>query len=205
MSDTSARLILVYNADGGLLNMLKDGLHKLIRPATYPCSLCALTYGPVAMRNAWRRFLDGLPLIKTFHHRDDFALAFPALDVALPVILLEQSGKAPRVLISAAELDGLPDLAALIALVGLRLGAQRALDDGSIQHRSAPPAFAAAAKRFASGASRRIRMTPLAVGLMIAPAWGLLPGASKRTATGVPVPRKVTKLSVRASKNDTDW
>jgi hypothetical protein len=125
MIDAASRLILVYNADSGLLNMVKDALWKVVRPATYPCSLCALTYGYVSMHGRWRRFLDRLPHTKVFHHKDDFAAAFPAVDVALPVILLAGPDDAPEVLVSAAELDSLPDLEALIAVVETRLTAVR--------------------------------------------------------------------------------
>ena len=121
MTSPQSRLILVYNADSGVLNMVKDAVWKVLRPSTYPCSLCALTYGWVSMHGRWRRFLDGLPLAKVFHHKDDYAAAFPGQQVALPVILLAPANGAPQVLVSAAELDGLPDLAALIALVDTRL------------------------------------------------------------------------------------
>lgn len=121
MTNPSPRLICVYNADGGMMNAVKDTVHKIAAPATYPCSLCALTYGWVSMRIRWRRFLSSLPHTKVFHHRDDFAVAFPDLPLALPVILLAETNAAPRVLISASELDALPDLEALIALVEERL------------------------------------------------------------------------------------
>jgi hypothetical protein len=121
MNPSAARLILVYNADAGLLNALKDMAHKIIMPATYPCSLCALTYGWAAMRGRWQRFLASLPQAKQFFHRDEFAQAFPRLDVALPVILIAEGTCPPRVLVSATELAGLPDLDSLIALVEERL------------------------------------------------------------------------------------
>lgn len=122
MNSTATRLILVYNADSGLLNAAKDAVWKVVRPATYPCSLCALTYGWVSMHGRWRRFLARLPQTKVFHHKDDFALAFPGVAVALPAILLAERDAPPQVLVSAAELDALHDLAALIALVAARLG-----------------------------------------------------------------------------------
>ena len=121
MTNPMLRLILVYNADSGVLNMVKDAVWKVLRPSTYPCSLCALTYGWVSMHSAWRRFLDALPHTKVFHHKDDFAIAFPGQTVALPVILLASADRPPEVLVSAAELDALPDLAALIALVETRV------------------------------------------------------------------------------------
>jgi hypothetical protein len=48
------RLLFVYNADGGLLPGLKDMFHKILSPGTYPCSLCAVTYGATAMRPEWK-------------------------------------------------------------------------------------------------------------------------------------------------------
>lgn len=121
MNCSAASLILVYNADSGLPNAVKDAVWKVLRPATYPCSLCALTYGWVSMHGRWRRFLGQLPQTKVFHHRDDFALAFPGLAIPLPAILLAEGEAPPQVLVSAAELDALPDLEALIALVAARL------------------------------------------------------------------------------------
>lgn len=125
MTNPRDRLILVYNANAGLLNAIKDTVHKITAPATYPCSLCALTYGWFAMHGRWRRFLASLPHDKVFHHRDDFAVAFPAMALPLPVILLQQENAFPRVLISAAELDALPELVALIALAEQRLALAR--------------------------------------------------------------------------------
>jgi hypothetical protein len=73
------------------------------------------------MHGRWRRFLGSLPLARVFHHKDDFAAAFPGVAAALPAILLAEGNAAPRLLVSAAELDALPDLDALIALVATRL------------------------------------------------------------------------------------
>lgn len=73
------------------------------------------------MRARWRRFLASLPMAKVFHHRDDFALAFPGLAEPLPAIMLAEGEGPPQLLINAQELDALPDLPALIALVEERL------------------------------------------------------------------------------------
>jgi hypothetical protein len=37
------KLVIVYNANEGLLAGAMDSLHKLFAPASYPCKLCALT------------------------------------------------------------------------------------------------------------------------------------------------------------------
>ncbi|WP_299194191.1 hypothetical protein [uncultured Erythrobacter sp.] len=125
----AARLLLVYNADGGILNMIKDGVWKIASPSTYPCSLCAITYGPVAMHSEWRRFLESLPLEVVFHHKDDFSADYPGHDIALPAILLANGDEHPRVLVSQAELDATADTIELIEIVEQRL---------TDQHESAP-------------------------------------------------------------------
>ena len=115
-------LIFVYNADGGPLNAVSDAVHKLVSPATYPCSLCALTYGAVAMHGAWRTFLGSTGLPVLFLYRDEFRADLDRRELALPAILLgAASGGPPQVLLSAAELNALADLPTLIDLVKARL------------------------------------------------------------------------------------
>lgn len=121
MAHDRPTLILVYNADGGALHALGDMVHKIVSPATYPCSLCALTYGPVAMRRRWRDFLGGLGHRTLFLYRDEFRTALDNRDLPLPAILLGGETDPPAVLVSAAEMNALPDLGALIALVEARL------------------------------------------------------------------------------------
>jgi hypothetical protein len=118
----SRRLVLVYNANAGLLAGAMDSLHKLFSPATYPCALCAITYGLVGMKPEWRAWLDGLGMPILFHHRPDFRAAFPAAaDWPLPLVALEQDGRL-TVLVGASDFTGIADLATLIRVVGERLG-----------------------------------------------------------------------------------
>lgn len=114
-------LIFVYNADGGPLNALRDMVHKIVSPATYPCSLCALTYGPFAMRREWRTFLHSLGCAKLFLYRDEVRDLLHMDDLALPVILLAQGPGQPEVLVDAGDLNGLGDCDSLIGLVKQRL------------------------------------------------------------------------------------
>lgn len=117
----SRKLIIVYNANAGLLAGAMDSIHKLFAPATYPCKLCALTYGLVSMRGEWRRFLSGLGMETVFHHHPDFRAAFPqAADWPLPLIAVEAGGQLTQ-LVSAADLNAILDLPGLIAVVQTRL------------------------------------------------------------------------------------
>jgi len=115
MSDTE-RLIFIYNANGGLMHMALDSLHKTLSPATYPCSLCAITYGSLRMDPKWRNWLQALPIPAVFQHKDDT----PHKHVPLPAVLLERGGEV-AVLIDAPTLDVLGTLDALIALMEARL------------------------------------------------------------------------------------
>jgi len=125
MASRNAQLILVYNADSGILNALVHAVHKAVRPETYECSLCAITYGAVSMRREWKRFLETLPMEKVFHHRDDFADAFPGHSFDLATILIREIGAEPKVLISKRDLDRIDTLAELIELTIDRLADQR--------------------------------------------------------------------------------
>lgn len=117
----SRQLVIVYNANAGLLAGAMDSIHKLFAPASYPCKLCALTYGLLAMKGEWRRFLDGLGMELVFHHRPDFRVAYPEqADWPLPLIALGDEGGMTQ-LVSAADFALLDDLPALMTLVRARL------------------------------------------------------------------------------------
>ncbi len=69
---TTGHLVFVYNADSGMLNLMKDIAHKLLSPSTYPCSLCDLTYSAFGERKSWIRFRKALPVSQQYLHIDEF-------------------------------------------------------------------------------------------------------------------------------------
>lgn len=121
MTEPVPTLIFVYNADGGALNALADMAHKIISPATYPCSLCALTYGPFSMRRAWRRFLGTLGHAKLFFYRDEFRSELDGRNLPLPAILAANAAGDPEVVVHADELNALANLEVLMTLLTTRL------------------------------------------------------------------------------------
>ena len=109
------RLVFVYNANAGIAAGLLDAFHKAVSPSTYPCSLCAVTYGALAMQPRWRAYLKALPYSVAFFHRPDFRAAYPAAAAwPLPLIALDHDGSL-QPLLDAAALDALPDFDGLIA------------------------------------------------------------------------------------------
>ena len=107
-------LVFVYNAADGVFAAIGDAVHKAVSPDTYPCSLCAITYGAVRMRPEWRACLKSLPYPTRFLHRGEFARAYPGVEVTLPAILLDGGQDDPRILVDAGTLNGIGDVEALI-------------------------------------------------------------------------------------------
>ena len=120
MSSRTTGLVFVYNADGGLLRSLADAVHKTVSPRTYPCSLCALTYGTATMKHAWREYLATLPFPFELLHRDELRATYGPVDAPLPAIF-SRTGERLAEVVSAADLDGCPSLEALITLVRTRV------------------------------------------------------------------------------------
>lgn len=99
------QLLFVYNADAGFFNMVTDIAHKIFSPATYPCSLCDLTYGVLKIRPEWEEFVQNAPVPFTFLHKDEFLRDYPDLkNTELPVVLFIKANDTSE-LISAHELN----------------------------------------------------------------------------------------------------
>lgn len=116
------KLIFVYNAEAGLAAGVLDSIHKIVSPSTYPCSLCAITYGVVRMDPKWKAWLKAAPFESVFHHRPDFRAAYPRIEIDLPAILVSDGGE-PEPLVLPTEFAGTPSIDALIALIEARLAA----------------------------------------------------------------------------------
>ena len=126
------RLLFVYNADAGIVSGLKDIWHKVVSPETYPCSLCAVTYGPLGMKREWKDFVRGLGQGVKFLHRDELRDQYGVQGTVLPAVFEVGGSGQPHEWLGAHELDGAKTLDALIALVQTRMKAGRALAPASI-------------------------------------------------------------------------
>ena len=115
------RLLFVYNADGGRLAGLQDMFHKILSPATYLCSLCAVTYGATSMRPEWQQFIQQLAVPVEFLHRDEFGRDYPQWRThPLPAAFAATEAGVLTPLIAAPEMDA-TDLNGLMKLVQERL------------------------------------------------------------------------------------
>jgi len=108
------KLIFVYNADSGLLNTLMDIGHKIIKPETYTCNLCNLTFGNFSENRKWKEFRENTDIEMEFLHRDEFETKYE-MNLACPVIL---KGADPlEIAISKEQLEEFKSLDELIKAV----------------------------------------------------------------------------------------
>ncbi len=113
---TRPALVFVYNAAGGLFNAVADAAHKILSPATYQCSLCALTHTAFRMRPEWKRFLATLDPPPEFLHADELRGRHGLTDVELPAVFARRDGRL-TLLIDAAAINACRTLEELQQLV----------------------------------------------------------------------------------------
>lgn len=121
MDAPPACLVMIYNANGGLLTAVRDSFWKTFAPASYPCALCALAFGFFTMRAEWKRFLARVPLPKRELHKDDYREQLPRYGGALPAILLQRADGSLELVASAEEMEAMKHLGELIDLCERRL------------------------------------------------------------------------------------
>ncbi len=86
------QLLFVYNAGADRLSVALDFLHKIIRPSTYACNLCAITYGTFNMYPEWEQFIKSLPVETLFLHKDEFKKEYPDFVTEFPVAFIVANG-----------------------------------------------------------------------------------------------------------------
>lgn len=118
-----SKLIFVYNANSGTVNSLIGTAHKILKPETYSCSLCALTFGKFTEKTSWKRFRKQHAIPMRFLHKDQFLKQYkskwlPAY--TFPIILVEENNSL-TVLITTQELAQISDTKGLINLMNTKL------------------------------------------------------------------------------------
>lgn len=114
--DSPLVLFFVYNAQSGLLNLLRDAVHKTVSPQTYPCKLCDITYSPVRMRSQWKRFINDLPFAVEFSYVDLVTRQFDLEGTRFPAAFLKTADELQPWL-SAAQINAANSLDELMHLV----------------------------------------------------------------------------------------
>jgi hypothetical protein len=114
-------VVFIYNADGTIAGKVKDFLHKVLRPETYPCQLCAVTYGYASMKKEWHTFVEGLDADVEFLHRDELRAEHSELiDAELPAAWQRVDGRWST-LVDVSTMNACADLEQLIGAVRANL------------------------------------------------------------------------------------
>lgn len=101
--NNTKEILFVYNAYSGKLNGYMETLHKKISPETYPCSLCAITYGLDGELKDWAEFRSSIPIKMKFLHIDEWSRG-EEYKSQLPAAFI-QEGDSIRTFISKEKMD----------------------------------------------------------------------------------------------------
>lgn len=97
-------MVFVYNADSGIINIIKDGIQKVTSPDAYECNLCMVTYGNLFMRQKWKDFTQSLGTPVTFLHRNE-VFSDPAFPKAPFPNAYGMTDNAYHVIVTAEEMN----------------------------------------------------------------------------------------------------
>ena len=110
------KIIFVYNADSGIVNSIIDSAHKFLRPETYSCNLCDLTFGIIRENKEWKSFRKSSNAQLEFLHRDEFEKKYDQKH-KYPLILTMSTTGELKELISHERLNLTRDVKELIQLL----------------------------------------------------------------------------------------
>ena len=117
--EDESELIFVYNAKSGMVNEFLDFAHKIFRPSTYNCNLCAISYGNFTMKKKWSDYISSLPVRSTFTYKDKVS-EYGYNNIELPSIIF-RNGSRSKVIISSEEINKLKKIDQLINILSDRL------------------------------------------------------------------------------------
>jgi|SaaInlStandDraft_5_1057022.scaffolds.fasta_scaffold101408_2 hypothetical protein len=112
------KVVFVYRKNNDeFINGIFDFFHKLMMPSTYSCDSCEVTHNYLGMRNAWKSYLEWLPLPSDFFDEEQFLKTFPNATVDLfPCVFILDKDQTLEQIISSKELKnaGMSELTSLL-------------------------------------------------------------------------------------------
>jgi len=116
-----SKLIFVYKKDKGFMNGIFDFFHKIMKPVTYSCSNFTKSHNYRGMQDAWKSYLEWLPIPSDFYDDEQFYKQFPSIkEIQLPCVYIEHENQNLEVIISAEDLKE-EDLNQLCSLINKRI------------------------------------------------------------------------------------
>ena len=105
------KLLFVYNAEKDFFNGAIDYAHKVFKPSTYKCDLCALIYHNLGQRFAWKKFKEATNADLSFYYIKGFEKKFNEY-YDYPVVIMRDNGQNTVILNQQdlSEFDTVEDL-----------------------------------------------------------------------------------------------
>ncbi|WP_103072416.1 GTPase [Aquimarina sediminis] len=113
------KLLFVYNTKSGILNKYLDGIHKIVSPNTYSCSLCGLTHGRFSEKEAWKNYRENADFEFEFMYKNMFLQKYTNEvynNLSFPVVLQKKENEAV-VFLDSKELMSLRSIEELIEVL----------------------------------------------------------------------------------------
>ena len=103
-----------------MVNSWLDIAHKIIKPETYACDLCALTHGSFREKQIWKDFKNRYPVPMEFYHKDEFLKAYNSKwlpPYEFPIILIADAEVIEPV-VTSKDFNEITTVEALMQLLG---------------------------------------------------------------------------------------
>lgn len=114
------KVIFVYNAGSGVVNVVKDFWKKILRPSSYECNLCMQTFSTFGMKKSWKNFIQNLDVETEFLHRDEFEENYEVKDAKYPSAYVQDNGNL-TLFITQDEMNTVKSLEEMESLVSKRV------------------------------------------------------------------------------------
>lgn len=114
--DQDKKIVFIYNADSGAINLVKDFWKKMFKPSSYECNLCMQTFGAFSMKKDWKSFVNNLNIDVEFLHRDEFESKYGITDAKYPSAYLYKNRNI-ELIINDEEMNSAKSLDEMEALV----------------------------------------------------------------------------------------
>lgn len=114
------KVIFVYNADSGVISVVKDFWKKILRPSSYQCNLCMQTFSTFSIKKDWKGFIQNLDVETEFLHRDEFEENYEVNDAKYPSAYIQDNGNL-TLFITKDEMNTVKSLEELMELVNQKI------------------------------------------------------------------------------------
>ncbi|MEM6820915.1 MAG: GTPase [Verrucomicrobiota bacterium] len=120
------KLLFVYNAKSGGLNLLLDIGHKALSPNTYSCHLCSITHNILGEKQAWKSFRTRSQHELEFLHKDEFEKHYRSTH-NYPVILKFEDDSTLSPVLTSADINQCDSVDSLIEAIQISFGSNNSL------------------------------------------------------------------------------